>query len=58
MIELHDGLFDLKSKLRYGTEVTVSLPPSRIMEALPRLTEPREPEAEEAEQPDQHKRAS
>ena len=58
LIELHDGLFDLKSKLRYGTEVTVSLPPSRIMEALPRLTEPREPEAEEAEQPDQHKRAS
>jgi len=58
LIELHDGRFDLKSKLRYGTEVTVSLPPSRIMEAVPRLTEPGEPKPEGAEQPDQHKRAS
>ena len=58
LIELHGGSFELKSKLRYGTEVTVSLPPSRIMEALPRLTEPGEPKPDEAGQPDAQKRAS
>ncbi|WP_159080019.1 hypothetical protein [Methyloceanibacter sp. wino2] len=33
--------------MRYGTEVTVTLPPGRIMEALPRLAEPGEQEPEE-----------
>lgn len=47
LTELHGGSFELKSKLRYGTEVTVTLPPSRIMEALPRLTEPGEQEPEQ-----------
>jgi len=45
LTELHDGNFDLKSKLRYGTEVTISLPRSRVMEALPRLAEPGEEQA-------------
>jgi two-component system cell cycle sensor histidine kinase PleC len=42
LTELHDGAFELKSKLRYGTEVTISFPRKRIMEALPRVPEPRE----------------
>jgi len=44
LIELHGGSFDLKSKLRYGTEVTVSLPSGRVVNALPRLAEPGEAE--------------
>ncbi|HUU67750.1 MAG TPA: ATP-binding protein [Methyloceanibacter sp.] len=46
LTELHDGTFELKSKLRYGTEVIVALPRSRVMEALPRLTEPGEEQAD------------
>jgi two-component system, cell cycle sensor histidine kinase PleC len=46
LTELHDGNFELKSKLRYGTEVTITLPRSRVMEALPRLAEPGEEQAE------------
>jgi two-component system, cell cycle sensor histidine kinase PleC len=42
LAELHDGAFELKSKLRYGTEVIVSFPRKRVMEALPRLAEPGE----------------
>ncbi len=34
--------FELKSKLRYGTEVIVTFPRKRVMEALPRVPEPRE----------------
>ena len=61
LTELHDGNFDLKSKLRYGTEVTISLPRSRVMEALPRLAEPGEEQAETQHVPwrrDRDKRAS
>ncbi len=61
LIELHDGSFELKSKLRYGTEVIVTLPRIRIMEALPRLAEPGEqqPEAPHAPwRPERDKRAS
>lgn len=42
LAELHDGIFELKSKLRYGTEVIVTLPRSRVMKVLPRLVEPGE----------------
>ena len=35
MTELHDGAFELKSKLRYGTEVIITFPRKRVMEALP-----------------------
>jgi two-component system cell cycle sensor histidine kinase PleC len=52
LIELHGGSFDLKSKLRYGTEVTVALPPGRIMEALPRLAEPGEQNPEQTSKTD------
>ena len=35
-----DGTFELKSKLRQGTEVKVSFPRKRVMEPLPRIVEP------------------
>jgi two-component system cell cycle sensor histidine kinase PleC len=48
LTELHDGAFELKSKLRYGTEVIVTFPRKRVMEALPRVPEPRELQPERA----------
>jgi two-component system cell cycle sensor histidine kinase PleC len=42
LTELHDGSFELKSKLRHGTDVIVTFPRKRVMEALPRLAEPGE----------------
>ena len=42
LTELHDGAFELKSKLRYGTEVIITFPRKRVMEALPRVPEPSE----------------
>ena len=47
LVELHGGTFDLKSKLRQGTLVTVTLPRERVMQALPRLSEPGEAQPEE-----------
>ena len=46
LTELHDGTFELKSKLRYGTEVIITFPRKRVMEALPRVPEPAELKAE------------
>jgi two-component system cell cycle sensor histidine kinase PleC len=46
LTELHDGTFELKSKLRYGTDVIVTFPRKRVMEALPRLAEPGEEQHE------------
>ncbi len=34
LVDLHGGSFELKSKLREGTEAIVNLPPSRVMTAL------------------------
>ena len=34
LAELHGGQFQLKSKLREGTEALVAFPPSRVMEAM------------------------
>jgi two-component system cell cycle sensor histidine kinase PleC len=45
LTELHDGTFELKSKLRHGTEVIIAFPRKRVIEALPRLPEPGEIEA-------------
>jgi two-component system, cell cycle sensor histidine kinase PleC len=42
LTELHDGTFELKSRLGYGTEVRVAFPPQRVMEVLPRVPEPHE----------------
>jgi two-component system cell cycle sensor histidine kinase PleC len=51
LAELHEGTFELKSKLRYGTEVTITLPRIRVMDALPRLAEPGEDQAEKPQVP-------
>jgi two-component system cell cycle sensor histidine kinase PleC len=40
LTELHDGSFELKSRLRHGTEVMVTFPPKRVIEPLPRIVEP------------------
>ena len=37
LVELHGGHFLLRSKVREGTEAIVVLPPSRVMDALPKL---------------------
>lgn len=50
LVELHGGTFDLKSKLRQGTLVTVAFPSERVMQALPRLSEPGEAQAAEPEE--------
>lgn len=39
LITLHGGSFNLKSKLRIGTEVTVTFPPERVMAALAPIEE-------------------
>ena len=39
LIGMHGGTFDLRSKLREGTEVTVTIPHSRVLEVMPRLDE-------------------
>lgn len=43
LIKLHGGTFDLQSELRKGTEVTVTLPPQRVM----RPVEPLQPLGQE-----------
>ena len=35
LMEKHDGAFELKSKLRAGTEVIITLPSTRVMEIMP-----------------------
>ncbi len=45
LVELHGGTFELRSKIREGTEVIVTLPPERAMTILPRM------EVETAEAP-------
>jgi two-component system, cell cycle sensor histidine kinase PleC len=34
LIQLHGGTFDLQSELRKGTEVTVTIPPQRVLHSL------------------------
>ena len=43
LVDLHNGTFTLKSKLRIGTEVVVTFPPERVMAALAPLGEPAPP---------------
>jgi two-component system cell cycle sensor histidine kinase PleC len=43
LIDLHGGTFSLKSKVRVGTEVIVTLPPERVMAALAPLEGPPAP---------------
>ncbi|MBN9011332.1 MAG: HAMP domain-containing histidine kinase, partial [Rhizobiales bacterium] len=39
LMRMHDGTLELKSRLREGTEVIAVFPQSRVMEALPPITE-------------------
>ena len=39
LMTMHDGTFELKSKLREGTEVIAAFPRSRVTEALPPISE-------------------
>jgi two-component system cell cycle sensor histidine kinase PleC len=36
---MHEGTFDLKSKLREGTEAIATFPRSRVMETLPPISD-------------------
>jgi two-component system cell cycle sensor histidine kinase PleC len=40
LVDMHDGTFTLKSKVRIGTELIATFPPERVMAALPPITEP------------------
>jgi two-component system cell cycle sensor histidine kinase PleC len=40
LVDLHQGTFTLRSKLRIGTEVIVTFPPERVMTALGPLADP------------------
>ena len=40
LVELHGGTFDIKSRLREGTEVIITFPPDRVMRVLPPLPDP------------------
>jgi two-component system cell cycle sensor histidine kinase PleC len=52
LMEKHDGTFQLKSKLREGTEVIITFPSTRVMEVMP----PLEPETPAMTTPDNPKR--
>lgn len=43
LVELHGGTFKLKSEVRVGTEVIVILPPERVMDALPQISDEHAP---------------
>ncbi len=44
LVELHDGTFDLQSKLREGTAVTTTFPRKRVMKALPPVPDAEDPQ--------------
>ncbi|ODN69127.1 sensor histidine kinase [Methylobrevis pamukkalensis] len=39
LVQMHEGTFSLKSKLREGTTVTVTFPRARVMEVMPPIAE-------------------
>jgi two-component system, cell cycle sensor histidine kinase PleC len=58
LVDLHGGTFQLKSKLRIGTEVIVTFPPERVVSALAPMAEapPTQPTTEAQENTGLHKR--
>ena len=50
LIKMHGGSFDFRSKLREGTEVIVTFPRTRVMEALAPIDEEAEARAREREE--------
>jgi two-component system cell cycle sensor histidine kinase PleC len=58
LVHLHGGTFTLTSKLRIGTEVVVTFPPERVLEAMTPIIEPAPPMSpadENADTPAGHK---
>jgi two-component system cell cycle sensor histidine kinase PleC len=49
LVDLHNGTFALKSKLRIGTEVIVTFPPERVIRAAPTTHEAAPPITPESE---------
>ncbi len=49
LVDLHGGTFNLKSKLRIGTEVIVTFPPQRVVAAMAPMSEHTPPIASTAE---------
>ena len=45
LVHMHDGHFDLKSKLREGTEVVATFPKTRVMEVMPAVPVTKAPDA-------------
>ncbi|PLX39156.1 MAG: two-component sensor histidine kinase [Hyphomicrobiales bacterium] len=43
LINLHGGTFDLKSKLREGTEVLITFPPERVLDIMPTVEDRNRP---------------
>ncbi|MBL8572563.1 MAG: sensor histidine kinase [Hyphomicrobiaceae bacterium] len=39
LVAMHDGTFDLRSKLREGTEITFTIPSPRVLEVMPAIDE-------------------
>jgi two-component system cell cycle sensor histidine kinase PleC len=39
LVAMHEGSFDLKSKLREGTEITFTIPSNRVLEVMPAIEE-------------------
>jgi two-component system, cell cycle sensor histidine kinase PleC len=60
LIDMHGGTFTLRSKLRVGTEVIVTVPPERVMSALAPMAEeapPLQPENVNSTSSDDKRRA-
>ncbi|MEM8840068.1 MAG: HAMP domain-containing sensor histidine kinase, partial [Pseudomonadota bacterium] len=51
LINMHGGTFDLKSRLRVGTRVVISLPKTRVMKALAPIDPNPKPEPAQPERP-------
>lgn len=43
LVELHDGTFDLRSRLREGTEVLITFPASRVLDIMPTVEDRKRP---------------
>jgi two-component system cell cycle sensor histidine kinase PleC len=51
LIAMHDGTFDLTSRLREGTEVVVTVPKTRVLDAVPAVADAPNPRADAAAMP-------
>jgi two-component system cell cycle sensor histidine kinase PleC len=56
LTDMHGGTFQLKSKLRIGTEVIATFPPERVLAAMEPLAEVSSPPTAPAQEPP-HKRS-